>query len=153
MPSGKVHYSYWKEAIPVIGIISVVSAVTSKDLLLGSSVMLGYLFGRYIDPDLDQIGITEAEGRLIKDLKLFGVFIVAYWLPYGYIMKHRSFLSHFPVVSTFIRIIYMFLPVIVLLALRPDLLSYSPILFPFLSGIFGGLAISDLIHYMLDTIK
>ena len=77
--------------------------------------------------------------RVAGDL---GAIFVAYWMPYGRRMKHRSFWSHSYIISTFIRMIYQFWWI---LFLHP----VNLVLF-ILLGAYIGLCVSDGLHIWLD---
>ena len=115
---------------------------------LGLGIVLGYLLGRYLDPDLDLPQTSSSEFRAMRELKLFGALLVAYWLPYGFVIPHRHFLSHSPILSTMIRFSYQFWWAWVLL----DKYGYmwnKVILYAWL-GMFIGMAMSDSVHIWLD---
>ena len=71
---------------------------------------LGVVAGAILSPDLDQPMITWSEWFIIKLLPplswIPGLLMVAYWLPYSLMMKHRG-VSHWPVIGTLTRIAYM----------------------------------------------
>ena len=54
--------------------------------------------GLWLSPDLD----TES-----KPLKRWGIFKII-WFPYRKLIKHRSFISHSPIIGTLIRLIYLY---------------------------------------------
>ena len=62
-----------------------------------------------------------------------------YFYPYSRRFHHRSFWSHFPVVSTLIRLAYLGWP---LLFLSPD--------WNLVGHFFAGMALSDAFHWVLD---
>lgn len=68
----------------------------------------GALLGLACQPDLD-----HDDGSISQHF-IRGVSSVAekvwwyYWLPYRKLMSHRSFWSHFPIVGTVIRVLYLF---------------------------------------------
>jgi uncharacterized metal-binding protein len=122
-------------------------------IFINLGLLFGYVvLGSYIDPDLDQVGITSAEGRMMKDFKLLGTLMVAYWVPYGWLMKHRGALSHSIILSTAIRFAYMLLPVIVLVLVLdlPKHLWYNDIVLGLVEGMFIGLCVADALHIIAD---
>ncbi len=143
-PAGKVHFHFWKYGwiFPIVIVIMFFTVKMPYTVSIG--VMLGYLLGAIIDPDLDQIGITRAEGRMLK-IPIIGYLLVAYWTIYGAIFRkhHRSFWTHGFIVSTVIRFIYQFWWI--LLFKEIDM-----VVWPILGGMFIGLNASDSIHIWAD---
>lgn len=155
-----VHHKYylkWGVIIPPIAIITTAFVYLNfKDLVLtlvwAASVPIGYLIGAYLNPDSDQISVTLGEGMAMRRFKIFGVLFVAYWTIYAYIMQmvggHRSFWTHFPYISTFIRMMYGLIPFWVwFFYTKSDLYYWEIVAF---CGVWVGLGISDNIHYYLD---
>ena len=144
MPDGITHYKFYKMGWAVVLPTSIIVCAVKPEFGVGISV--GYALGRWIDPDLDQIAITGAEGRVLHELGIFGKVFVAYSTLYGAVFykHHRSFLTHFPGVSTSIRLGYFFW----WLYFAIDILYDWEIWFGF--GVFIGLSFADLIHYLLD---
>lgn len=106
--------------------------------VLDFSYTLGALVGLVINPDLDQDGLTIAETIFTKiptpavrgkgvvravrwlvrvAIKGVGTTLTGIWMSvwgiYAVIMPHRHFLSHFPIVGTVGRIIYLIAVLIV----------------------------------------
>ena len=111
----------------------------SVEFALGT--MLGYLAGSIIDPDLDLMGVTKAEGRMMK-IPILGHVLFGIWSMYGSIFRkhHRSFWTHSYLFSTLIR-----------WALQFFWLGYNwPVLWPTLIGVYAGLSVSDALHIYLD---
>lgn len=116
---------------------------------------LGAIVGTIITPDLDVdkafIGdkiVQKKAGNFAKALWL------AFWRPYKKSMKHGRFLSHFPIISTIVRLAYIHfllitLPGTVYMLIYP---SWTPIfVFPPLPLLYGLIG-SDIIHYFLDIL-
>ena len=163
MPSGQKHDDLWRKAYlapifasvfsftlleftlsyiyPYSCLISNLYCFTNS-LLISIGIPLGYLLGRVVTPDMDMIGITKTEWDILRKGKLLGVFFIMYWMPYAYLVSHRSYLSHSYMFSSFIRMIYMFWWV---MFLHP----INLVLF-ILFGIFFGLSVSDGIHIWAD---
>ena len=147
MPAGKVHIRYWKKFLPITIFIGILICLV--DFIGGIFFITGYVMGYFIDPDLDQVSVTSAEGRLLRTFGCFGAVMVGYWFPYGHLMKHRSFWSHFPGISTAMRIAYGFWWIV------PILYHYSLInnnLLLIVLWIWVGLSLADTIHYILDGV-
>jgi hypothetical protein len=147
VPSGQVHLSFWKSAwflpIAVAGAFFIPLKWATFYIALG--ILLGYGLGYFIDPDLDLLGVTSAEGRMLK-IPVLGYLLVPYWSFYGAVFRrhHRSFWTHSYVMSTIIRFAYQFWWLV--------LFSTLPMWFAWiLSGTFFGLCISDGIHIWADN--
>lgn len=112
-----------------------------------SLVGLGCMSGILLTPDLDVDNGNISDSIIRNDWGHIPQYLWRlYWTPYAKILKHRSFWSHFPLVSTAIRVIYI---------------SLIPILFMYLFGFefelnrywiewFIGLCVSDFLHYLFD---
>lgn len=145
MPDGLTHLKYynqgWVATLPTSAIIAV-----AINPWLGVGMLVGYGLGRWIDPDLDQVGITSSEGRIINELRIVGYVIVGYSTIYGAWFRryHRSWITHFPFVSSAIRLIYFFW----------WLYFVINVLYPWqesvIIGTWVGLSMADTIHYVLD---
>lgn len=151
---GAEHYRIYKKHYLVAFVVAIVLAFFNP--LVGAGFALGYfLLARYIDPDLDQISVTAAEGRMMREWKIFGVFLFMYFAPYAYIMRifggHRSFLTHFPVISTGIRLAYLLaLPAIFIFTNNIQVPVY--VLF-ILVGVWAGLSYADFLHWVHDVLS
>ena len=107
---------------------------------------LGVLLGIWLSPDLDvdggYIGLS-----LFGQFNLLRIFWRFYWWLYAKLIPHRSPLSHFPLLSTAIRLVSLFwIPLLIRLVY-----GYG---FPQLSSsfwiIFLGVIASDLLHAVMD---
>ncbi len=96
MPSGQTHDSITLWSLPVVaGLTFERTRSTSLTLVVsGGFLFSGLMFG----PDLDIHS---------RQFKRWGV-LRWIWLPYRRSMRHRSFLSHGPIVGTIVRLIYLF---------------------------------------------
>ena len=151
-PSGVEHFKYWKSAwfLPiVIAIVNLIPAIltarTWEYAAISLGICFGYGLGYFIDPDLDLVGTTSAEGRMLK-IPILGWFLVAYWTIYGAAFRkhHRSFWTHSYIVSTAIRFIYLFWWAVFVPSMS-ILIGFG------LIGTFVGLCISDGIHVWADN--
>lgn len=168
MPDGATHLKLWRGGLTVIPPVVTATWIVGSFLSLRTScyletcvpghvsmslgILLGYLYGAFIDPDMDIVGMTQAEGRLMRKLGIVGGLLVAYWTFYGYLFrkKHRSIWTHGPVLSTVIRYGYQFwLPWIYIYNSTVDL---SWLIFIFI-GMFIGTTLSDTIHFAADWIS
>jgi hypothetical protein len=124
-------------------LLSVVLALFQPFVALGS--LAGYFLGQWLDPDLDIVGMTKSEGRMLK-IPIAGPFLIGYWAIYGAIFrrKHRSVWTHGYVLSTGIRYGYSFWWLYFVIPVLYDWMMYV------LIGIFIGLCFSDSIHIWAD---
>jgi hypothetical protein len=82
MPSGKIHLQIWKHnAILSVGIAC--ASVIMFESVAPLAFIPGYGIGFFIDPDLDQDGVTAAEYRMMRYMGDVGAFIVGYFMWYG----------------------------------------------------------------------
>jgi uncharacterized metal-binding protein len=95
MPSGRTHDRITLWCLPfVIGL----SLLLSNSLALSTIVSLSFLVGGLmLGPDLDIHSIQYRRWGPIKGI----------WIPYRMALKHRSSLSHGPIVGTALRVIYL----------------------------------------------
>lgn len=163
MSDGKRHHEVWRQNRIWVLPLSFISYLlldplgsycfpwfcVANKVFAAVGVILGYFMGRYIDPDLDQMGATSADGRLVNEIPIIGVFLYGHWSTYGAFFRkhHRSIWTHFPVLSTSIRIIYQFYGLFIILFLKHW--WNLPIISVFL-GMLIGLSFADLLHYMED---
>jgi hypothetical protein len=159
MSKGIVHHEYYKKSWPFVPFIAVGASGLSYyfmknplfSLLLLCSIPLGYWIGNYIDPDFDLISITYGEGRMMRQLGILGKILFVFWMPYAFICQifgHRSVFSHWPVISTFFRLLYFFIPFwIALFYWKWDIWDWEIVIF---IGLLIGLSIADSVHWFLD---
>jgi uncharacterized metal-binding protein len=107
----------------------------------------GCVLGIPVSPDLDQDGVTLAEGVVYGHLGAIpGILWRSYWMPYALAIPHRHWTSHAPVVGTLLRILYLLIvPMIVDLR---GAVAVALKLWP----LWLGLAISDMAHWAMDFI-
>jgi uncharacterized metal-binding protein len=145
MPSGIIHHRLWKYGWGVECAAFAVLLSHSPTISIGTAI--GYFLGQFLDPDLDLVGITGAEGRILRKLPVLGAFIVGYWTVFGGLFRrhHRSFWTHSYVISTAIRFVYGFWWVVLFKHTETWLLMM-------LFGMFIGLCIADAIHIRADKV-
>jgi len=157
MPDGRTHHAIWKKAWPAAILVSAAAVTLTRDPILAASIPIGYFLGRYLSPDLDLVGINDDEARAMRELKIFGAFFAAYFLVYAYLMRfvgigrkgHRNFFSHFPIVSTAIRLAWVLaIPAAVIWWYRIEPQTWWWIT---LVGIFSGLTLADTMHWFADV--
>jgi uncharacterized metal-binding protein len=122
-------------------------AVTAllQDPIAGALAAAGCVLGIPVSPDLDQDGVTLAEGVVYGHLGAIpGILWRSYWMPYALAIPHRHWTSHAPVVGTLLRILYLLIvPLIVDLR---GTVAVALKLWP----LWLGLAISDMAHWAMD---
>jgi len=101
--------------------------------------------------------MSASEGRLMRELKIFGLFIVVVYFPYAYAMRfvgfgrkgHRNFFSHFPLVSTIIRVAWLLaIPLLCLWYFKVPV-PYERLMYPLVAAV-AGLTLSDTLHFAAD---
>ena len=106
------------------------------------------LVGQVLSPDLDQEDLTRSDWIVLRRLGPFAGLWLAYFYPYAWLIPHRSAISHFPVISTAIRIIYLCAP---LWFIRDWIAAKMTVeIAVFLTGCLTGLMVSDTAHYYMD---
>ncbi len=150
MPSGDIHYHYYMKGYWVEIPATLSLALVDMQFALGN--ICGYSAGRYFDPDIDLMGCSACEGRLVNELPVIGHLLFGATSAYGSIFRghHRSFITHFPVVSTLIRIIFVgFVPFLLCDNLGINLIGNG--WHKFWLGFWAGLSTADFIHFWLDN--
>ena len=145
MPSGAVHFKFWKFGwIPTIGATTYLFYLNHPVEACG--VMLGYGLGALIDPDLDIMGTSNAESRMVNKIPVAG------HLFYGSIFRkhHRSFWTHTPIVSTAIRILFFFWWIGIFY--WKGWIIYEDWHLVLFLGIFAGLSFADFLHWFADSL-
>lgn len=151
MPKGEIH------TLDTL-VVSSLCAGGGPALGLGGEatglLVFGALTGLVMNPDLDVDSGSDAF-NVVRSLggPVLAAIWRAFWFPYAKLASHRSFWSHFPVVSTFIRVVYLavFIVPAVLGILsylewpRPELGQLIPLGYWFL-----GLVLSDTVHFVHD---
>ena len=112
-------------------------------------ILLGYELGAYVDPDWDLMGTSASEGRVVNNLPIIGHFIFGLSSIYGSIFRkyHRSFITHFPGVSTSLRHLLLFGQGYFEIYRSSRDLAWLIMTF---IGVFIGNSVSDAIHWYLD---
>lgn len=107
--------------------------------------------GDGFDPDWDVMLANAGEGRMINELPILGHILFGISSMYGSMFRrfHRSFITHFPIVSTFIRLVFVGTPVF-LLAESWQINLIGNGWHKFWLGFWAGLAEADFIHWYLD---
>ncbi|MEG4996442.1 metal-binding protein [Microcoleus sp. B4-D4] len=95
MPSGRTHDQITLWSLPLVAALTFGHTLSSNLTLLvsGSFLFGGLMFG----PDLDIYSCQYQRWGWFKPI----------WLPYQKSLRHRSFLSHGPLIGTALRILYL----------------------------------------------
>lgn len=93
------------------------------------SLIGGVLFGLLFSPDNDVDGGNIGYYYIRKTIGT-DVIWKWWWYPYAKGIQHRSFISHFPVVSTFYRYVYILFPLSILLVKDDKSVSRLSLLLP-----------------------
>ncbi len=95
MPSGQTHDRITIWALPLIaGVTFWQTRSSSMTLLIAGGFMFG---GLMFGPDLDIYSIQFQRWGYLRFI----------WIPYQKSLRHRSFLSHGPLIGTTLRVIYL----------------------------------------------
>lgn len=154
MPDGKTHHKIWKVGILGLPLYSAGATMLAVPLVHGdwlyflAGLPAGYILGLFIDPDLDIVGMTQAEGRMLNTFPIIGNIMVGYWTVYGAFFRrhHRSWQTHGPMISTAIRYIYAFWWLVFLDRWWNIWATF------FVIGMFFGTCYADILHWAADVI-
>lgn len=95
MPSGRTHDRITLYALPLVTGVTLWQTRSSNVTLL---VAGGFLFGGLMfGPDLDIYSVQFQRWGWLRWI----------WLPYQKSLRHRSFLSHGPIIGTTLRVVYL----------------------------------------------
>lgn len=95
MPSGRTHDRITLYALPLVAGVTLWQSRSSNVTLL---VAGGFLFGGLMfGPDLDIYSLQYQRWGFLRWI----------WLPYQRSLRHRSFLSHGPIIGTTLRVLYL----------------------------------------------
>ncbi|MCC5617357.1 metal-binding protein [Nostoc sp. CHAB 5836] len=95
MPSGRTHDRITMYTLPLVAGITLWQTRSSNATLL---VAGGFLFGGLMfGPDLDIYSVQFQRWGFLRWI----------WLPYQKSLRHRSFLSHGPIIGTILRVLYL----------------------------------------------
>jgi uncharacterized metal-binding protein len=148
VPSGIVHAkSSLILSVPAFALAYGASHGQPGQVASGAACALGCLLGIVLTPDLDQEGLSSSEYALVKWTMGLGFVWVMLWYPYARLCKHRSPLSHWPLLGTLGRLLYLGLwgGIALYFGWKPPLLP--PMIF---SWSVVGLLISDTAHWIMD---
>lgn len=146
MSSGKTHAQITALITPPVGLITLAIAGPVYALLATCGCLLGIL----LSPDLDQPTYTYSEYLMLRFNKLLGTLWVLFWAPYAKAVPHRSRLSHWPILGTLGRVLYLGIPLLLLDVVLP--LTIVPAWGHIFAAVIG-LAVSDTAHWATDVIS
>lgn len=157
MASGRTHGKITLALTIPAGILGYMAG----DITTGLVAASGCFAGLFIDPDLDVDRITRSERRVIKTVGLVGWLWHILWWPYAKVIPHRHPLSHWPLLGTALRLVYLAgLVLLVLFGLEtvfgwgvPLLATLMAVPRPLWLAGLGGLALSDAGHWVTDYIR
>jgi uncharacterized metal-binding protein len=150
MPSGKIHArSSVILAIPACFI----PLGATGDWKTGVAGGLGCLAGIALTPDLDQEGLSTSEHWLIKYTLGLGFLWTMLWYPYARVLKHRSLWSHFPLLGTAGRLLYLagIAAIVFWGGQKYSGWQLPQRVEPWWSWAVAGLLLSDVAHWLMDT--
>ena len=135
------------------------SALAFSTFPVAGAVLVGSYIGTVVTPDYDLD--NKLPRSLLTEIPIIRTLWRWFWLWYMKLVPHRSWVSHLPIISTFIRFLYMFLGISFLLlfvdwgfgGIFVTINQYmTPDLFVLALIAFLAWCIQDLIHYILDFI-
>ena len=142
MANGRQHAEALQLAAVPVGMLAY---VVSNDVETAVAVAIGVLVGIIIDPDLDMVQPTHSEWQMRQALGIIGKVWQWYWLPYAWLVPHRSWISHKPIIGTAIRVSYLLILPLVFVPTLAQLVANKY----FFVGLIG-LAAADIIHWFMD---
>lgn len=140
---------------------AIFAGVTTGSLQNALACGIGVLFGILLSPDLDMNQKTRSEYVVSRYLgRLIGWLWYLFWLPYAKAVPHRHAISHWPVISTLIRLLYILTLSFPLWCLVSWLATGSLAILPLseigrVSGLLWGilgLMAADALHYLMDVL-
>lgn len=86
----------------------------------GMALASAGLFSLFVGPDLD-VDSGNISHKLARETgKIPLVLWTIFWEPYGYAIKHRSKISHMPILGTLLRLIYLVTPLSINVLVEDD---------------------------------
>lgn len=151
MPSGHIHA---QDSILIGAGVLTLAVWQNWDLAPSVAVAAGSVSGLVLSPDLDQDGWTRSE-LILRRIPLVRYIFFIYWLPYAWIMPHRHWASHAPVVGTVVRLLYLAPLVLFLLWFTESQWGWDIYRLSEAVAFWGqywvqGLALSDAAHWLRD---
>jgi uncharacterized metal-binding protein len=146
MPDGRTHTSV-TVLTSIYASVFLLDRVTSGSFPLESTaVIVGCLSGVVLTPDLDVDGGNVGFSIIRRRAGSLPAFLWrAYWFPYSRLIPHRHWVSHLPLVSTAIRLTYLFWWI--------PLVPVTSWLWTAFLWFAVGLALADFNHAFLDFVR
>lgn len=141
MPSSRSHDMIALVAAPVV--YAGASLVTISDQQSATAITVAFLVSStMLSPDLDTKSRPYYRWGMIRGI----------WLPYRWLVPHRSPISHSLVISSLLRLLYLLLLSLVLLPFRVDLVSSTFNGSNIVTSIVIGSILADSLHIITDRI-
>jgi len=129
-------------------------------LIYSAALTIGAMVGLFLTPDLD-VNAGSISEEEVREISPFGENLWwIYWYPYRRILPHRSPFSHWPIMGTIGRLLYISIPYWIGLAaayfLDPPIFNWLVqtgiwlITLPYFRVAVLGLAGADLLHFFMD---
>ncbi len=149
MPDGTVHRNLYKAGWIIE--LPQLAYLATQSPTFAAGHFCGYVIHSICDNDWDIQGVSVSESTAVNKLPILGYFIFGISSIYGAIFRrfHRSFITHFPGISTIIRLYFLIGWEITLLYVY-EIIEYQTWHFVFLFGLWLGTSQGDLIHYLAD---
>lgn len=156
MASGKAHAT---ASILLTVPAGLIALGLGGDWTAATACAVGSLAGVVLSPDLDVDNPTHSNYIIGKYLGCLGAGTwFAFWWPYAKFIPHRSPLSHWPVLGTLGRLLYMvilgaplwFILTLILFGSGQQLPTPNLTLRVWLEWGIVGLMLSDTMHYLMD---
>ena len=137
------------------------SGYSLQPTLIYSAVLAGgAMLGLLLTPDLD-VNAGSISEEEVRELSPFGENLWwMYWFPYRQTLPHRSPFSHWPVIGTIGRLLYISIPYWIGLAVTysfdPSIFNWLAqagiwlIMLPYFRVAVLGLAGADTLHFFMD---
>lgn len=182
MYDGQIHFKWLKRGfwlIPSLSIAWIFVVMTAgylPDELYPYIIWahFNYFITRYIDPDLDQLSMTSADNRMVREIWILGIAFAGYWTLYAFILfaiaktfgfahpwlgAHRTWLSHSVPIGTIGRILFFNFPLICLGVAAENVnhivsLNWDytmSFVIPYIASQFVVWCIADSIHLKVDS--
>lgn len=144
MSSGRTHSLVSVIAGGIATGVSISSGLSYADsIAIGLGCLSGILIGPDADVDTGNVSLAilrDDFGSIASNLWRIA------WYPYARIIPHRHFVSHFPIISTAIRVAYITIVPFVLMRMMQIEIAFDWMFVYW----FIGLCISDTLHAIFD---